>query len=172
MILYCRLVLGIVLLLFTFTSQARNICQLVKRHPEWHRAAKKTEKKWGVPVHIQFAIIDIESDFNAKTTTRNSSSKGFAQALNEPWGEYLKANGKNHNRYEFHSSTDFIGWYASQAKQQANISPKNAYELYLAYHEGIRGYQKIKKRPKHWVLRLARHVSALSDEYKKKLSSC
>lgn len=159
-------------MLLSFNAPARNICKLVKRHPDWHRAAKQTEKKWGIPVHIQFAIIDQESDFKAHARSRKSSSKGYAQALNEPWGEYLKANGKKHYRHEFKSSTDFIGWYAYQAKKQARISPTNAYELYLAYHEGIGGYRRIKKHPKRWVMRLARNVSTLSSKYKKQLSNC
>ncbi len=167
-----QLIITAIILSISFNGFARNICKLVKRHPEWHKAAKQTEKKWGVPVHIQFAIIDQESDFKANAKSRKSSAKGFAQALNESWGDYLKANGSKHHRHEFNSSTDFIGWYGSLVKQQVGISPSNAYEFYLAYHEGIGGYKRHLKHPKRQVMRLARHISVLSGKYKKQLSAC
>jgi len=172
MIFYGQLIISALLIFFSLNTQARNVCNLIKRHPEWHRAAKQAEKKWGVPVYIQYAIIDQESDFKANARSLKSTARGFAQALNEPWGEYLNAIGKKHYRHEFKSSTDFIGWYASQAKLQVGVSLTDAYELYLAYHEGIGGYRRIKKHPRRWVMKLARHVSVLSGQYKKQLTAC
>ncbi|MFV0358386.1 MAG: lytic transglycosylase, partial [Tropicimonas sp.] len=37
-----------------------NACSLAKERPEYLRAMKRTEKKWGVPVPVQMATIPQE----------------------------------------------------------------------------------------------------------------
>ena len=43
-----------------FSTPARevtNICDLLDEKVSWYRAVKKSEEKWGAPMHIQLAII-------------------------------------------------------------------------------------------------------------------
>ena len=54
-----------------FSTPARevtNICDLLDEKVSWYQAVKKSEKKWGAPMHLQLAIIYQESHFasNAK----------------------------------------------------------------------------------------------------------
>ena len=65
--------------------------------PQWFRAMKRTEEKWGVPVSVQLATIARELSFrhDAQPTKRigsgwfsrevpRSSAYGYAQALEGP----------------------------------------------------------------------------------------
>jgi len=52
-----------------FSTPARevtNICNLLDEKVSWYRAAKASEEKWKVPMHLQLAIIYQESHFASK----------------------------------------------------------------------------------------------------------
>ena len=34
-----------------------NLCAIFKEKPDWYEAAINTKEKWGVPVHIPFAMM-------------------------------------------------------------------------------------------------------------------
>lgn len=40
-----------------------NACSILKERPKYARAFKATERRWGVPVHVQMATIHQESKF-------------------------------------------------------------------------------------------------------------
>ena len=40
------------------------------------------------------------------------------------------------DRDDFNDAIDFIGWYNDQSSRRSKISKSDAYNLYLAYHEG------------------------------------
>ena len=78
-----------------FSTPARevtNICDLLDEKVSWYKAVKKSEEKWGAPMHLQLAIIYQESHFasNAKPPrnkifgiipgARPTTSFGFTQA--------------------------------------------------------------------------------------------
>ena len=81
-------------------------CSIFSDRYLWYKHAKKTEKKWGTPIHIQLAIIKMESDFNwlAKPKRkkifkiipykRPSSSLGYSQAVKGTWKQYKNETGK------------------------------------------------------------------------------
>ena len=89
-------------------SAPRNLddaCAILRERPKYHRAMKATERKWGVPVAVQMAVIHQESKFigNAKTPHRfalgiipmgrQSSAYGYSQALDGTWEEYQREEG-------------------------------------------------------------------------------
>ena len=39
-------------------------CSIFSERYFWYKHVKKTEKKWGTPVHLQLAFIKMESDFD------------------------------------------------------------------------------------------------------------
>ena len=52
-----------------FSTPAReftNVCNLLDEKVSWYRAAKDSEAKWKVPMHLQLAIIHQESRFASK----------------------------------------------------------------------------------------------------------
>ena len=160
-----------------------NSCSIFDERYLWYKYTKKSEKKWGTPVYLQLAIIKMESDFDwlAKPPRhklfkvipykRPSSSFGYSQAVNGTWEQYKKETGNKFAvRTRFKDSVDFIGWYTNKTEKILKISKKNAFEQYVAYHEGWGGFKNYKDNKK--IISLAKRVEKQSDIYKKQLSKC
>ena len=158
-------------------------CKIFDERYLWYKHSKKVEQKWGTPVYIQLAIIKMESDFDwlAKPPRkklfkvipfkRPSSSFGYSQAVKGTWEQYKSETGnKFATRARFKDSVDFIGWYTNKSKKILDISIRDAFKQYLAYHEGWGNYKNYKKNKK--VINLARKVEKQSQVYKKQLLDC
>ena len=166
-------------------SDVNNICTIFKQYPNWYRDAKDVEKRWKIPVPVQMSIIHQESKFDARAKPprtkllkiipwkRPSTAYGYTQALHATWNQYKRTNGWFwSSRDDFSDGVDFIGWYANEANKKARISRADAYSLYLAYHEGIGGYQRKTYLGKPWLISVARKVKAKSQLYAMQLNSC
>jgi hypothetical protein len=160
-----------------------NACAIFNEKYLWYKFAKKTEKKWGTPIHIQLAIIKMESDFDWLARPerqkifkvipykRPSSSLGYSQAVKGTWKQYKDETGnKLASRILFKDSVDFIGWYTTKSSQILKISKKDAFKQYLAYHEGWGNYKHYKKNKR--VIGLAKKVEKQSKIYQKQLVKC
>ena len=75
-------------------------------------------------------------------------------------------------RTSFKHSTDFIGWYLNEAHEKLNIRKSDAYNLYLAYHEGINGYARKNYKSKSGLLKSAKQVGNKASTFKKQLKKC
>lgn len=166
-------------------SDLNNVCNIFREYPSWYTHAKDVERRWKVPVPVQMAIIHQESKFNAHAKPprskllgfipwkRPTTATGYAQALHGTWKEYKRNNGGFlSSRHSFSDGVDFIGWYANQANRRAGINRSDAYSLYLAYHEGVGGYQRKTYLRKAWLPPVARKVQARSQLYAMQLNSC
>lgn len=162
-----------------------NICSVFRQYPAWYSDANDVERRWHVPISVQMAIIHQESKFDSDARpertkllwiipwTRPSTAYGYTQALKSTWENYKKSRGGLFaSRDDFSDGVDFIGWYASQAYKRAGIPRDNAYLLYLAYHEGVGGYQNKTYLKKPWLIGVAHKVSARSSRYHTQLASC
>lgn len=162
-----------------------NICAVFDQYPGWYREAKDVERRWLVPVPVQMAIIHQESKFNGRAKpprtkllwfipwSRPSTAYGYSQALNTTWSNYRNTDGGFWaSRDNFGDAVDFIGWYANQAYNKAGIPRSDAYRLYLAYHEGVGGYQRQTYKSKPWLISVARKVQSRVQQYKAQLSRC
>ena len=149
----------------------------------WYKHAKTTEKKWGTPIHLQLAIIKMESDFNWLAKPRRkkifkiipykrlSSSLGYSQAVKGTWRQYKNETGnKLAVRTRFKDSVDFIGWYTNKTEKLLKISKGDVFKQYIAYHEGWGNYKNYKKNQK--VIILAKKVKTYSERYKGQLKKC
>lgn len=170
------------------TSTPRNLdnaCSILKERPQYHRAFRKAERKWGVPIHVQMATIHQESKFVADARTpfryvlgvipmgRQSSAFGYSQALDGTWEEYVKAQGKFRARRDrISDATDFMGWYMNQTRERNNVSLSDARNQYLAYHEGHTGFARETYKRKAWLVGVAGKVEARSAMYRDQLSRC
>ena len=84
-----------------------NACSILASKRYYYRAFKNTNRKWGVPIHVQMAVIYYESSFQNRAKTpmryflgiiplgRESSAFGYAQALDGTWADYKKATGRS-----------------------------------------------------------------------------
>ena len=160
-----------------------NSCSIFEERYMWYKHAKKTEKKWGTPVHLQLAIIKMESSFDrfAKPPRkklfkvvpykRPSSSFGYSQAVKGTWKQYkLETGNKFATRSRFKDSVDFVGWYTNKTEKILKVSKKDAFRQYIAYHEGWGNYKNYKNNEK--VINLAKRVEKQSNIYKQQLSEC
>lgn len=171
-----------------FSTPARevtNICNLLDEKVSWYRAAKMSEEKWKVPMHLQLAIIHQESRFASKARpprnkifgiipgARPTNSFGYTQAKKETWDWYqLKTGNKTAKRDNFSDAIDFVGWYTNQSSLRSKISKTDAYRQYLAYHEGHGGFNKKSYESKAWLIDIAKKVENKSNTYKTQLSQC
>ncbi len=187
MIRYNKFFLIIFLFLISSCSSVpkntSNSCKIFDERYLWYKHTKKVEKKWGTTIHIQLAIIKMESDFDwlAKPPRqklfkvipfkRPSSSFGYSQAVKGTWEQYKNETGnKLATRARFKDSVDFIGWYTNKTNSILKISLQDAFKQYIAYHEGWGNYKHYKKNKK--VISLAKKVEKQSKIYKKQFSKC
>ena len=158
-------------------------CSIFYEKYFWYKHTKKTEKKWGVPIYIQLAIIKTESNFNwlAKPKRlklfkvipykRPSSSFGYSQAVKGTFKQYKNETGnKLARRTRFKDSVDFIGWYMNKTEKILKIPKTDVYRQYIAYHEGWGNYKNYKNNKK--VIILAKRVTAQAEKYRKQIKQC
>lgn len=162
-----------------------NACAILEERPHYFGAMQRSERRWGVPTHVMMATIYQESKFigNAKTPRRfalgfipagrQSSARGYSQALDGTWDDYRDATGnRGARRNNFDDAVDFMGWYMNRASSQLGISAYDAENLYLAYHEGLAGYGRGSHNAKGWLLRVAADVGQRAQTYQSQLIAC
>jgi hypothetical protein len=181
--------LGLLLLLSACATappeNIENICAVFEEKGSWYKAALKSQKRWGTPVHVQMAIIRQESSFrfDAKPPRtkllgvipwkRPSNAYGYAQALDSTWDWYRKDAGRRWaDRDDFDDAIDFVGWYTNKSAQTVGISKWDPYNQYLAYHEGHGGWKKGTYRKKSWLTGVARKVDYRAKEWGAQLKRC
>ena len=159
-----------------------DICSIFRTMPHWYASAKQAEKRWNVPLHVSMAIIRQESAFKHDARPLRlvsgsyrpaSSAFGFSQALDGTWKEYkLRTGSSTASRQSFADSIDFVGWYLNQSYARLNIPKWKTYEHYLAYHEGIGGFERGTYKRKAWLKKVAQKVSKNGIRYSKQLKNC
>lgn len=192
--MFCRLQKYLaLLLLLTLTSACStmppknldNSCEIFFEKDDWYDDANNSYKKWGVPIHVQLAIIHQESRFtyNAKTEMqyflwiipigRVSNAYGYAQVKDETWDWYIdKTGNRGADRDDFDDAVDFIGWYGKLTYSSLGISKWDAYNQYLAYHEGHGGFKRKTYLKKPWLMKVARKVERRAKQYSAQLRTC
>ncbi len=162
-----------------------NACSIIKQRPNYLKAFRVAERRWGVPVHVQMATIYQESKFigNARPPYkyalgilpmgRQSSAYGYSQALDGTWKQYQReTRSYGARRDDIRDAADFMGWYMDETKDRNGISLYDARNQYLAYHEGHTGYARGSYRNKSWLMRVAGEVDQRSRMYQRQLSRC
>jgi len=162
-----------------------NACSIVAQHPNYLRAFRATQRKWGVPIHVQMAIIYQESKFIANARPphryalgvipvgRQSSAFGYSQALDGTWAEYQDdEGGRRSRRDDIRDATDFMGWYMTASNRELGIPLSDTRNQYLAYHEGRTGYRRGSHNSKSWLIRIAGDLEARAALYDAQLAAC
>ncbi|HNW77519.1 MAG TPA: hypothetical protein PLE42_10370 [Candidatus Competibacteraceae bacterium] len=181
---------GILLLLLAAcaTAPPRNIndaCAMFSEYDDWYPDARAASRRWNVPVPVLLAIMHQESAFRADAQPprtwylgfipgpRPSSAYGYSQALDGTWARYTAATGRSGaDRDDFAAAMDFIGWYVDETARRNRIARNDAYNQYLAYHEGQEGFAQGSYRSKPWLMERARRVRQQADRYRDQLRRC
>jgi len=169
-------------------SAPRNLddaCAMQSERSNYFAAMRATERKWGVSVPVQAAIIHAESRFigDARTPVRyalgvipmgrQSSAVGYSQALDGTWDEYRRETGNRRaDRTNIRDATDFVGWYSNKSRERNGIALNDARNLYLAYHDGHTGFSRGSYNAKPWLLQVANRVASRAVMYDQQLRNC
>lgn len=166
-------------------NNRENICDIFQQYPHWYWATDKVRQRWWVPISVQMAIMHQESRFSATAKPprtrllwiipwkRPSSSYGYTQALKQTWETYQRSSGHTGaDRDNFSDAADFIGWYVDQAYRKLRIPKNDTYHLYLAYHEGLGGFQRRTYLGKPWLMGVARKVAVRGKRFYRQLNAC
>tara|TARA_B100001093_G_C26600422_1_gene915615 strand:+ start:68 stop:637 length:570 start_codon:yes stop_codon:yes gene_type:complete len=166
-------------------QQQENICTIFKEKSSWYRLVSKSEEKWGAPIHVQMSILRQESAFQNRAKPertkllgilpwkRKTSAFGYTQAVDGTWDWYKKET-KNPlaSRVNFADAVDFTGWYINKTNKINGIKKTDAYNQYLAYHEGHGGYKSKTYKNKDWLLVTASKVDKRAKKYQQHLDQC
>ncbi len=162
-----------------------DLCSVYNAHPEWEQHAMAAEHRWGIPQELIMAVIRYESSFvgDAQAPRRRyfgiipgerlSSAYGFSQALNQTWKEYQERTDQPEaKRDNFVDAADFVGWYLNRTHRSLQIPRSDGYHLYLAYHQGHRGFLRRDYEQKPNLMRVARKVNTTRMTYRMQLKQC
>lgn len=171
--------------LATPPEQVADLCGIFEEKRGWYRDAKRSERRWGIPVPVMMAMTHQESSYRARARpprekllwvipwTRPSSAYGYAQATNEAWRDYVRATGRGGaDRNDFGDAIDFVGWYNRRSADLIGLPRNDAYSLYLAYHDGPTGFRRGTWKRKGWLKDAARRVQRRADAYAGQLARC
>ena len=162
-----------------------NICSMFEERRSWFKAARKSERRWNVTMEVTMAFMRQESSFESRARPprtkllwvipwkRPSNAFGYAQALDSTWNDYQESAGNwGAKRSSFDDAADFIGWYNNNSANRNRLGRNDAYNLYLAYHEGSGGYSRGTFRSKPWLMEVAENVQRNASVYKQQLAGC
>lgn len=165
-------------------SNPGDACSIFQEKDDWYAQAHRVHDRYGVPIDVALAIMAQESSFqeDAKPPMRwflfiplgrGSSSYGYAQATDESWDLYKQESGSFFSdRSDFGDALDFIGWYMSKTRQKNGIPYSDAYNQYLNYHEGWKGFSMGTYKSKDWLIGAARQVSSRASAFRSQLLHC
>ncbi len=166
-------------------QNSENICAVFIEKDDWYDESKASYEKWGVPIHVQMAIMHQESRFVADAQPprpwllgiipwfRASTAYGYPQAKDDTWEWYLEKTGNwGADRDDFADAADFIGWYCSVSYDTLRISKWDAKNQYLAYHEGHEGFRIKSHLQKSWLLDVSNKVESRAKIYSRQLNGC
>lgn len=161
-----------------------NLCNIYREYPDWYEDSLDMQNAYGTPMNVAMAIIKQESSFVEDALPprayllwvipwgRVSSAYGYAQAQDPVWGEYKDQTGNGGSRDDFEDAIMFVGWYTNGTQRTLGVSKWDAYNQYLAYHEGRGGYSRGTYRSKPWLMQVARKVEQQAKNYGWQLKQC
>jgi hypothetical protein len=163
--------------------QVEDICAIYAQNPHWKAMVAEAADKWNVPEEVKMAIIWRESAFKAQARPYKyvggvraglaSSALGYSQAIDGTWEWYVQETGnRGADRTDFEDAVDFVGWYMSKSQSMNGLSKADAFNQYLAYHEGHTGFERGSWRQKAWLMRAAAQVQHQAEVYRRQMSRC
>ncbi|NVK11384.1 MAG: hypothetical protein HWD83_05230 [Gammaproteobacteria bacterium] len=165
-------------------SDLDNLCEMFSQREDWYEDALEAQERWGTPIQVPMSIIYQESSFRHDARPpmryflfipygRASTAYGYPQAKDETWDEYISETGNwGADRDDFGDAIDFIAWYVNKTQRINGVSKWDAYNQYLAYHEGRGGFSRGSHQGKTWLINTARVVDERAKRYSAQYRSC
>ena len=161
-----------------------NMCSIFEQRSDWYEAALESQERWGTPIQVPMSIIYQESSFHHDAQPamryflfipygRPSTAYGYPQAKDETWEEYIRETSNwGADRDDFEDAIDFVAWYVNKTQRITGVSKWDAYNQYLAYHEGRGGFSRGSYQNKTWLLNTARRVDDRAKSYSAQYRGC
>ena len=162
-----------------------NLCHIFDDKRGWYRDAHRAARRWDGDIATMMAIMHQESSFvdDAKPPRgrflfifpgrRPSSAYGYAQAIDGTWDTYRRDSGRGRaDRDDFDDAIDFIAWYNHRSRIRNGITPTDAHNLYLAYHEGHGNYNRGSHHGNDSLQTVATAVARQARRYRAQLERC
>ncbi len=143
---------------------AEQLCQALKQHDAWLDAAVATERRWGLPLHVSLAELNL---------IIGTEASAYIQPRDNDWEQYRLAT--EHWEAELNqiaTALDFLGWHAQLAVQRNQLTLNDAGALYLAYQLGHGGYQRYLGAPDPRLTQDAQQVEQRAVQFQRALQSC
>jgi|AntRauTorckE5430_2_1112549.scaffolds.fasta_scaffold00318_18 hypothetical protein len=161
----------------------RRICHVIQSNWGWARALKRVSKDYDISPGLLLSVIYHESGFRPNVRPKPymvfgvipwqvSSAYGYGQIKQETWDWYKSHNpGWFQSRTQFPDTLNFIGWYYSLFLKKTETKTVHR-DFYLAYHEGLGGYQRGTYHGNDWLIKKAESVALRAKLYDEKLNDC
>ncbi|MDC3180935.1 transglycosylase SLT domain-containing protein [Gammaproteobacteria bacterium] len=161
----------------------KDICQFVHAHSRWSSVLRKTEQEFEISPGLVMSVIYHESSFRSHVRpprdivlgvfpVRLRTEYGYGQIKDMTWQWYLEKDpGLFRSRTSFADTARFIGWYYKHYLAVSRPTKKRAYDFYLAYHEGLGGYQRL-TQINDWLDRKSNSVQKYADQFDLVLRDC
>lgn len=149
-----------------------NACALFRARPHWAQALRDVRMRWGLEPWFVLAFLHQESRFHPTAMSR-SRAYGYAQVKDESWDWYILKTGRTQaKRDRFDDAVDFIGFYANANVARNGVYLNDVKNQYLAYHEGMGGFESGSYLGKPWLLTVSDKVVDRAAFYQAQLIEC
>ena len=139
-------------------------CRALYQNNDWLDAAVDTENRWGLPLHIALAELNMPVGTEAAEYIRPQPSD---------WEEYrLATENWSASVDSIETAIDFLGWHAQMATDRNDLTMGQAGQLYIASRIGHGGYYRLEYYPDLLLERQGEQVDILAVQYRNDLKHC
>ncbi|CAM2987722.1 transglycosylase SLT domain-containing protein [Dichelobacter nodosus] len=147
-------------------------CILLEERPHWRLALQEAQTNWKVKPWFVLAFMHQESRFDPRALSK-SMAYGYAQAKDDTWDWYMMKTGRYDSvRDRFDDAVDFMGFYVNRNRDRNHVAINDVKNQYLAYHEGMGGFESGSYLAKPWLLAVSDKVVNRAHMYREQLRRC
>ncbi|MBN1005304.1 hypothetical protein [Amphritea pacifica] len=147
-----------------FVKPENPFCLGLYENNDWLDAAVSTESRWGLPLHIALA------ELNMPVGTEASE---YIAPVSFDWEEYrLASENWSGTVADITTALDFLGWHAQMASRRNDLNMNQAGKLYIASRIGHGGLYRIEYHPDPVLQAQAEAVDRRAEQYRQDLKSC
>lgn len=139
-------------------------CAGLYRHNAWLDGAVAAENRWGVPIYISLAQLNVPL---------GTESSRYIEPTDADWQAYrIATENWQADKGDIATALDFLGWHGQLAVERNQISLEQADKLYLSAVLGHGGYHRLQYQPNLVIERQAERVRQRAARYRQDLGQC
>nr|WP_320136823.1 hypothetical protein [uncultured Amphritea sp.] len=147
-----------------FAKPDNPFCRGLYQNNDWLDAAVATESRWGLPLHIALAELNMPV---------GTAASEYIHPPYADWEEYrLASENWSGSVAEIDTALDYLGWHAQMASQRNDLAMNEAGKLYIASRIGHGGLRRLEYHPDPVLIHQAEQVEQRAEQYREDLKSC